>query len=164
MKIYTIEDAYLEHLRLVDGKVPNSTGVGYTKAKPYLGVVLNVDGHDFLAPLSSPKTWHARVASSDLGMFKIHDRRDDTKYLGAIMLKFMVPAPQRVVTYLDFKSQTDDYRNLLQAQHEYIKTKWGKIQLRAEKLYDHVVLNPKPRWVDISCNFAELIMQSAKYP
>lgn len=164
MKIFVIEEAYLSFLHSVDTKVPHIAGAGYKKAKPYLGVVLNVDGHDFLAPMSSPKPWHANIASSDLRYFKLHERGVETNELGVIAIQFMVPAFPRVITELDFSTQDPQYSALLQMQYEYIKTKWGKIQLRAEKLYDHVVVNPKPYLQGKTCDFTSLIACSATYP
>ena len=160
MKFYIIEDAYLDHLRAVDSKVPNSVGVGYKQKKPYLGIVLNVEGTDFLAPLSSPKPSHK---SSDKTIFMLHDRSDPNVVLGIIALRYMVPAPARVITYLDFSTQDPAYEILLQKQYEYIKTKWGKIQARAEKLYNDVVVDPKPHLKGATCDFQKLILQSATY-
>jgi protein AbiQ len=164
MKFYTIDDGYLDHLRAADPKVPNSLGPTYTKKKPYLGVLLNVDGNDFLAPLSSPKYWHAQVATSDVTMFKLYDRSDASISLGIISLSFMLPAPPHVLSYLDFSTQDPKYATLLQAQYEYIKTKWGKIQTKAEKIYNQVVINPKPYLAGKTCDFAKLITHSSTYP
>ena len=55
MKFFTISDAYQAHLRTVDRKVINSYGLGYSVKKPYVGVVFEINGYEFLAPLSSPK-------------------------------------------------------------------------------------------------------------
>lgn len=164
MKIFTIDDAYLSFLRQVDSKVPNSSGATYKKEKPYVGVVLNIQGTEFLAPMSSPKPWHSALKSSDLRYFKLHERGVETNQLGVIALQFMVPAFPRVIEELDFSVQDPQYQALLQMQYEYMKTKWGKIQQRAEKLYDHVVVNPKPYLQGSTCDFAGLIPHSATYP
>lgn len=160
MKIYRIDSAYLDHLRQVEPKVPNSAGENYTQPKPYVGVVLNVSGNDFLAPLSSPKPWH----KNGPGVFMLHARNDETDALGIIALKFMVPAPARVITEIDFSQQDTDYAVLLEKQYQYIKTKWGKIQLKAQKLYDDVVVAPKPHLQGATCDFQALIQQSLTYP
>lgn len=164
MKIFTIDDAYLTFLRQVDSKVPNSSGTGYTKEKPYVGVVLNIEGTDFLAPMSSPKPWHSSWSNSDLRHFKLHERGVETNALGVIALQFMVPTLPSVITELNFSVQDPRYKALLQMQYEYMKTKWGKIQQRAEKLYDHVVVNPKPYLQGQTCDFAGLVLHSATYP
>lgn len=164
MQIFTIDDAYLTFLRQVDPKVPNSLGTGYKKEKPYVGVVLTIGGVDFLAPMSSPKPWHSKFSNSDLRHFKLHERGVETNPLGVIALQFMVPTLPRVITELDFNAQDPQYHALLQMQYEYMKTKWGKIQQRADKLYDHVVVNPKPYLQGQTCDFAGLIQHSATYP
>ncbi|MBD9530668.1 type III toxin-antitoxin system ToxN/AbiQ family toxin [Comamonas sp. CMM01] len=163
MRLYTISDRYLSHLRQIDSKVPQAHGATYVVQKPYLGVVLTVDGHDFLAPLSSPKPWHDKIKSSELTIFKIHERTNENNKLGIIALKFMVPVLPTVIAELDIAGQAPDYAHLLNMQYEYIKTKWGKIQSRADKLYDHVVTDPKPYLQGSTCDFANLINHTKSY-
>lgn len=163
MKFFTISDTYLDYLRTVDSKVPNSYGREYTVKKPYVGVVFEIKGHEFLAPLSSPKPQHDKIQSSDVTVFKIYDRQNKANKLGIIALKFMIPCVPGVASYLDFSLQSPDYRNLLQLQYEYIKTKSGKIQSRAEKLYESVVTNPKPYLKGVTCDFAKLIKHSEMF-
>lgn len=163
MRLYTISDHYLTHLRQIDAKVPQAHGAGYLVQKPYIGVVLTIDGHDFLAPLSSPKAWHDNIKSSELTIFKMHERLNETNKLGIIALKFMVPIIPTVIAELDIAAQDPKYAHLLNMQYEYIKTKWGKIQLRAEKLYDHVVSDPKPYLQGVTCEFSKLTAHAQSY-
>ena len=163
MRLYTISDHYLTHLRSIDAKVPQTYGASYVVQKPYVGVVLTIDQHDFLAPLSSPKPWHDNLKNSDLTIFKIHERLNEENKLGIIALKFMVPTLCSAIEELDISSQDPKYANLLNMQYEYIKTKSDIIKSRAEKLYNYVAIEPKKYLDGKTCDFSKLIEQAKSY-
>ena len=55
MKFYKVDTNYLNELRKIDGRVPlNKEYVGSSnKVRPYIGIMLVVDGIDYLIPLTS---------------------------------------------------------------------------------------------------------------
>ena len=55
MKFYKVDTNYLNELRKIDGRVPlNKEYVGSSnKVRPYIGIMLVVDGIDYLVPLTS---------------------------------------------------------------------------------------------------------------
>ncbi len=57
MKFYYIKDSYIEFLREYDLKV----SINKQGSRPYVGVVLEVDGIKYYAPFTSPK---AKLQSS----------------------------------------------------------------------------------------------------
>lgn len=67
LKIYYIEEEYIEYLRKYDSKVV------YNKKnnRPYLGVVYTFDNFNYFAPLSSPKEKHLKINEKALDIFKI---------------------------------------------------------------------------------------------
>ncbi len=64
MHFYTVKEEYLDLLRAVDSKVPNSSGDNYKGKKPFIGVVLQIGGHNFFAPLTSYKASQEKIKSS----------------------------------------------------------------------------------------------------
>ena len=54
MKLYEIEEHYINYLKFFDNKVLNHSGINYEKTRKYIGLLLTVNGCDYLAPLSSP--------------------------------------------------------------------------------------------------------------
>ena len=55
LKLYTVDDDYIEYLKHFDKQVMFSKGDDYLTDRKYLGVVLEINGFKYFAPLSSPK-------------------------------------------------------------------------------------------------------------
>lgn len=70
MKFYTVSDAYIRFLKSIDRKVPNS----YAGKKPFIGVVLEVNGHKYLVPLTSYKQKQDRIKLHCPTAVKLHER------------------------------------------------------------------------------------------
>ena len=64
MKFYTISSRYIEYLKGFEDKVPNSEDPTYQNPKAFIGIVLEIQGHKYLAPLTSPKPWHSTIKES----------------------------------------------------------------------------------------------------
>jgi hypothetical protein len=164
MRLYTITDDYLDHLRIADGKVPQSAGANYIMAKPYVGIVLQIGPDDFIAPLSSYKIAHENIKNSDSTVFKIHALGDPTDKLGIVALKYMIPVLPHVITEIDVTNHPDvKYRALLTKQQIFIRHHSDDIKDRASELYEKVVQTPKQYFVNKSCNFSALIKQATSY-
>ena len=54
MKLYEVDESYINYLKLFDNRVLNYSGENYTKTRKYIGVLLKVNNCDYLALLSSP--------------------------------------------------------------------------------------------------------------
>ena len=64
MRFYTVTDEYIEFLQKLDNRVYNNSGTGYKAKKAYIGVVLEIGSHKFVAPLTSYKPAQDRIQSS----------------------------------------------------------------------------------------------------
>ena len=51
MKLFTIQDEYLNYLKSFDRHVLNNKGENYIKTRKYLGVVLEINECKYIAPL-----------------------------------------------------------------------------------------------------------------
>ncbi|PEH15929.1 toxN, partial [Salmonella enterica] len=49
MKFYTISSSYIKYLKDFDDKVPNSEDPTYNNPKAFIGIVLEIEGHKYLA-------------------------------------------------------------------------------------------------------------------
>ncbi|MBE3897352.1 type III toxin-antitoxin system ToxN/AbiQ family toxin [Vibrio parahaemolyticus] len=153
MKLYTVSDDYLSHLRRVESKVP---GNNYARAKPYIGVVLEVNNKKYLAPLTSPKFSVDKFKSDNPTLFKLHALGDETDKLGAIRLLYMIPVLDSEITEIDVEAETDqEYKGLLAKQIIFIRKKEGKIRQRARRLYN-LAENNVGNFAQICCNFKAL--------
>jgi protein AbiQ len=157
MRFYTIAPEYTDFLQKIDARVPNHAGLGYVQKRPYIGVVLTVDGHDFLAPMSSPKPWHDQVKTSDKRFFKVRHSQHAQQSLGVISLCYMLPVVPQSCTMIDFGMCNLKYVDLLQAQFDFIKPNKDNITEKANKLFDAVVNKKQSYLTSKCCNFQNLI-------
>lgn len=157
MRFYTLSSKYVEYLQRFDSRVPNHSGTGYVQKKPYIGVVLNIDGNDFLAPMTSPKSWHAKIKPSDHKYFKIYHIGNANQELGLISIRYMLPVLTGAYQEIDFNTCDTKYVTLLQAQFDFIKPRREIIKLKSEKIYDLVVNKKQKYFVESCCNFSILL-------
>ncbi|POZ53183.1 Endoribonuclease ToxN [Methylovulum psychrotolerans] len=163
MRFYTVSDEYMAFLQQFDGKVPNNGGINYKNKKVYVGIVLEIDTHKFLAPLTSYKTSQDRIKSSCCSAFKLHERTNPDNKLGLISLNYMVPVPDSELVELDIDAQNASYKRMLYLQYEFIKSNRTEIIRRAGKLYEHVVINRSSFFVKISCDIPKLVDEYKKF-
>lgn len=60
MRIYNMKDEYIAFLKQYDAKVPDNKN----QQRPYVGVVLEIEGIKYYAPLSSPKIKHTKMKNA----------------------------------------------------------------------------------------------------
>ena len=99
-----------------------------THHRAYIGIVLQVNGLDYFAPLSSFKEKHKRMQET-LDFIKI-------KRYAVINLNNMFPIQSKDYTYLNFSKERDSkYKSLLLAEYRYIKSIQEKIRKNASLVY-----------------------------
>ena len=150
-----IDIAYLNYLRQFDSRVSyNDSGT-----RMFVGILLEVNGQKYYAPLSSPKPKHAKISSQAADIYKI-----DGGKLGVINLNNMVPVPDAAIIAIDINQEPDEkYRVLLQNQMRQIRKDAARIKKKAQTLY-HLILQKKvPVLSKRCCDYALLKMQCAKY-
>ena len=82
-KIVKIDSDYWYYLRYFDKRVCFNAGV--KDLRPFIGVLFIVEGHEYYAPLSSPKPKHKHLKNT-LDLVKIDNGR-----LGVVNLNNMLP-------------------------------------------------------------------------
>ena len=105
LKLYYIDDDYIDYLRMFDNKVPYNKN----RTRPYIGVVYKYEGVNYFAPLSSPKPKHLKINDKSVDVFKIDNGR-----LGVVNLNNMLPTPLECLTdVLPNLKDDDKYKGLL---------------------------------------------------
>lgn len=132
MKFYHIADEYIEFLKSYDSKVPENKN----ESRPYVGVVLEINGVKYYAPFSSPKNKHK----------KMHNGKDFRKIAnglyGAINFNNMIPVVDEALKYIDIgKVEDERYRNLLNHQYQAILSDSKQIEKTAEALHTLIFKN-----------------------
>ena len=126
MKLYNVEDDYVDFLKTFDSKVPDNK----VEKRPFVGIVFTISGHNFFAPLSSPKAKHRRMKNAP-DFHKINGGSQ-----GAINLNNMIPIPTSELILIDIQNIDDeDYRNLLNSQLRFINSAQGVLKNKVENLY-----------------------------
>jgi len=135
MKFYQISSRYISYLKSFEEKVPNSEDPTYQNPKAFIGIVLDIQGHKYLAPLTSPKQWHQTIKESSPNFFKLHENGVPENQLGLINLKFMIPIIESEVSLLDMDNMPDSrYKRMLYKQLQFIRANSDKINEKSELL------------------------------
>lgn len=166
MKFYVVDDDYIEHLIKVDGHVyKNKAG------RPYIGVLFEVNGSKFLAPLTSYKEKHDRIPDTSPLIFKMYelgsesdenDEGDDggeakeINKLGMVQLNNMIPVPDSEMELFNVNSRDAKYRNLLDMQQQYLRKHQEEFQKKAKKLYSIVKGGHARGLISKCCDFTAL--------
>lgn len=125
MQFYHIKDDYIKFLLKYDKNVAdNKAG-----SRPYVGVVLVIEGINYYAPFTSPKPKHQKM-KNQLDFRKI----GGGKY-GAINLNNMIPVPETALVRIDISAESDKkYRFLLQNQYLCVERDGEEIVKTANQL------------------------------
>ncbi|MCS1976162.1 type III toxin-antitoxin system ToxN/AbiQ family toxin [Escherichia coli] len=96
MKFYVIADSYINHLVACDQHVYKNKGT-----RPYIGIVLEVNGVEFLAPLTSYKEKQDKIPNNSPLIFKMYELGNVENKLGMVQINNMVPVLGSEVELLD---------------------------------------------------------------
>jgi len=138
LSFYICDTNYIDYLRTFDIRVPQVDKGGESYLRPLVGIVLDIDGSKFYAPLSSPKPKHLTMNNSR-DFVKI-----DSGNLGVINLNNMVPVSDAyahevdIVNYPIKSKQDADYVNLLTNQLTWCNSNRENIEEKAAKLYNTI--------------------------
>ena len=162
LKLYTIDAEYCNYLRSVDLRV--SDVQGQKSGRPFVGVVLSVNGVDYFAPLSSPKPKHLKMPDS-IDFIKIKKGE-----WGVINLNNMIPVQCSWITEVNHCAESTDakkdkdYKTLIENQLTWCNSNKQHIQSSAARLRDVVVKGYAPlKLVSRCCDFLELEKACVKY-
>ena len=120
LKIYEINANYIDYLLPFAPHLFHNSKKGQANSRKYIGVLLQVHGFDYFAPLSSFKPKHEKMKEG-LDFIKI-------KHYSVINLNNMFPAPKTEYSYVDFSIiRNQPYRSLLLSEYRFIKSISHKI-------------------------------------
>ncbi len=149
LKFYTVNEKYIEYLSQFD------THVSWNKEqkRPYIGIVLRVEKYLYFAPLYSYKIGYDKYKENP-SFIRIQDRKG--RNVSIIRFAEMIPIPESEIQLLDFNSRGDKYKDLLQAENDFINNNRKVIYSKAKKIYNNVSKLKIPFFRNISCNFTLL--------
>ncbi|MEQ5322982.1 type III toxin-antitoxin system ToxN/AbiQ family toxin [Providencia rettgeri] len=151
MKFYVIADSYINHLVACDQHVYKNKGT-----RPYIGIVLEVNGVEFLAPLTSYKEKQDKIPNNSPLIFKMYELGNEENKLGMVQINNMVPVLDSEVELLDLSVLDTKYQNLLNMQQQFLRKNQEELQRKATKLYKIVSKGFAKGIVNMCCDFKTL--------
>lgn len=126
MRFYNIKDDYITFLRNFDTQFAENKH----EARPYIGVVLEINGIHYYAPFTSPKPKHQRMKNGK------DFRKINQGIYGAINFNNMIPVVTEALIEIDISNMEDEkYKNLLLNQLNYVRADKTQIEKVASELH-----------------------------
>ena len=152
IKFYDIDENFIDFLQSIDHQVPD---VKYSnRNKFFCGIVLEIDGIKYIAPVSSFK----EPQSTNL---IIYNKKNEK--LSSIRFCFMIPVLDSVIHVKNFKSPENlDRAELLSKELTFCKQNIDKIYKKAKYVYS-IGINSNHKLNYTCCNFKKLEAALSKY-
>jgi protein AbiQ len=126
MRFYNIKDDYIDFLKRFDSKVAENK----CETRPYVGIVLEIDGIKYYAPFTSPKPKHKNMKNGK------DFRKINNGIYGAINFNNMIPVVDAALIEIDISNLKNmKYKNLLKNQLLYVNKDKMQIQKTARDLH-----------------------------
>lgn len=146
LKFYIVNDEYIEYISNFDKHVSWNK----KQRRPYIGIVLEIEKYLYFAPLYSYKEKYNKYKENP-SFIRIKDRKE--RCLSIIRFAEMIPVPKNCIKLLDFNIRDEKYKNLLQAESDFINDNKIIIYKKAKKMYKNVVKIKNQFFINISCDF-----------
>lgn len=145
IKLYEVDPKYIDYLIPYAPHLFKNKKPGQNNERKYIGVVLNINGFEYFAPLSSFKDKH-KLMKEGLDFLKI-------KNYAVINLNNMFPVPVSERSYVDITVERNPkYKALLLAEYRVIKAIQDKIRKNAKTLYQIKIKDGKSTPLSKRCN------------
>lgn len=96
IKLYEVSEKYVNHILPYASHLFKNKQKGQQNTRKYIGVILNINGVEYFAPLSSFKDKHKKMIET-LDFIKI-------KNCAVININNMFPVPTKYYSYVDFSA------------------------------------------------------------
>jgi protein AbiQ len=150
-----VQQAYLDYLRQFDHNVSEDP----KRNRKFIGILYEIDGHAYFAPLSSPKPKHAKIPDHAPDIFKLKNGE-----LGVINLNNMIPAAESAIINIDISQMSDQkYQKLLREQMDFIRKYADTIRKKAQRLYRIVTSGHRPTLNERCCQYKLLEQMAGQF-
>lgn len=143
LKLYYVNIKYVRNLQSVDDHVPSISPQIGKQNRPFLGVVVMVNGSKYCIPLSSNSTKKNKNLDSmreNITFRKIRDK--DGRILAALNLNNMIPVRDEYVKEIDLKILPTDsitvkqWKKLCTKELEWCRSNQAEIERLANELHN----------------------------
>ena len=154
LKLYTIDMKYIRDLHRVDDRVQSVSPQIHKSNRPFVGVVVICDTHQYCIPLDHPKPKHNDM-KNDIDFMRIID---EDKLIGVLNFNNMIPVDGSVVqllrithTYKDSPAERA-YKILCAKELDWIQKNQETIIKRANKVYQMITSDIASYGLKKRCN------------
>ncbi len=152
LNFYYTDLKYIRDLSNVDDNVMSISPQRGKQDRPFVGVIVLLNGRKYCIPLTSPKD-KFKTMKSQVDFLKIFDESKRTdkgapKLLGVLNINNMIPVDETVIHKVDLAIHDNDkpeikrHKQLMQKQLKWCRACVDIIENRANKVYDMVVNHP----------------------
>ena len=121
-KLYTVNLKYIRNLHHIDNHVPSVSPQIGKQERPFLGIIVLVNGSRFCIPLSSNSSKKSKDFSTmreNITLRKILDKSG--KLLAVLNINNMIPVRDEYLTEIDLKIHSKDTPQIIQRKKLCIK-------------------------------------------
>ena len=149
-KLYNVNMKYIRNLHNVDDNVPSVSPQIGKQARPFLGIIVLINGSKFCIPFTSnsaKKNKNFETMRENITFRKIYNK--DGKILAALNLNNMIPVREEYVTEIDLKIYPTDtqelrrWKKLCIKELDWCQSHQGEIERLANELYK-MYISDKP--------------------
>ncbi len=152
LNFYYIDLKYIRNLSNADDNIMSISPQRGKQNRPFVGVILLLNGRKYCIPLTSPKDKFKKMKSK-VDFLKIFDesKKDENgapKLIGILNINNMIPVNETVISKVDLvirdkeKPEIKVHKQLMQKQLKWCRDHVDTIENRANKVYDMVVNHP----------------------
>lgn len=141
-KLYNVDIKYIRNLHKVDDNVPSVSPQIGKQARPFLGIIVLINGSKFCIPFSSnsgKKKKDFKAMHENITFRKICDK--DGNVLAALNLNNMIPVQEESITEIDLKIHPTDkpelkyWKKLCIKELDWCQSHQKEIERLANELY-----------------------------
>lgn len=163
LKLYNVNLKYIRNLHNIDNHIPSISPQLEKQNRPFLGVIVMVNGSKYCIPLSSNsnnKNKNFDSMRENITLRKIRDKKGKT--LAVLNLNNMIPIRDEYITPIDLKIRSSDsisvkqWKTLCSKELDWCQSNHKEIERLANELYNNFcsgVFFQKPK---ICLNFPAL--------
>ncbi len=152
---YEIDNNYIDFLSKFSEHLFHNAKISQSYSRKYIGILFEINGLKYFAPLSSFKPKHKRL-SETVDFIKIGD-------MAVINLNNMFPVPDGIYSLKNPEAENDlQYRTLLNNEIRIVRKKEEQIINNAKTVYNHKITNDGKSKLSQRCNDFKLLEEKCK--
>ena len=152
---YEIENKYIDYLLKFSEHLFRNAKITQSYSRKYIGILFEINGFKYFAPLSSFKPKHKRL-NETIDFIKIGD-------MAVINLNNIFPVPDGFYSLKNPKTEKNlQYQTLLNNEIRIIRKKQEQIIHNAKSVYNHKITNDGKSKLAQRCNDFKLLEEKCK--